>query len=118
MKVLAQLLKTIQRVDGRVLLFSESTRTLDLIESFACATGYSFLRMDGSTPQRKRVELAEQFKSNHNFFLFLLSTKAMGLGLNLTRLVVGKLVVPENPSAICALLTLPSSLQRFLGYHL
>ncbi|KAL7580078.1 hypothetical protein ACA910_005063 [Epithemia clementina (nom. ined.)] len=84
MKVLAQLLKIIERRDGRVLLFSASTSTLDLIETFVCTTGYSFLRMDGSTPQRKRTELADEFKSKQDIFIFLLSTKAMGLGLNLT----------------------------------
>ena len=81
MKVLARLLEIIERLEGRVLVFSASTSTLDLIEVFVQTTGYSFLRMDGSTQQKKRAELADEFKSRQDIFLFLLSTKAMGLGL-------------------------------------
>jgi SNF2 family DNA or RNA helicase len=40
--------------------------------------------MDGSTQTKKRDELKEEF-ANSNTFLFLLSTNAMGLGLNLTQ---------------------------------
>ena len=87
MKVLAQLLEIIERREGRVLLFSASTSMLDIIETFVQTTGYTFLRMDGATPQAKRSEIAEEFKANPDIFLFLLSTKAMGLGLNLTRFV-------------------------------
>ena len=43
-----------------------------------------FLRMDGSTDREKRKELADEFKKDHGIPVFLLSTRAMGLGLNLT----------------------------------
>jgi len=84
MKVLSTLLKKINAEGGRVLVFSAYTTTLDLIECYAATTGYSFLRMDGSTATQKRKELADKFKKEDDIFMFLLSTKAMGLGLNLT----------------------------------
>lgn len=84
MDVLAKLLKGIDRQGGRVLVFSAYTQTLDLIQNYVVTSGYSFLRMDGSTPTHKRQDLADEFNTNPGILLFLLSTKAMGLGINLT----------------------------------
>jgi SNF2 family DNA or RNA helicase len=84
MKVVDKLLRAIYDQQGRVLLFSGSTQSLDLIQNFVRSEGYSHLRMDGKTSTRKRDELKAEF-ANSNTFLFLLSTKAMGLGLNLTQ---------------------------------
>lgn len=84
MVVVDMLLRAIKLQQGRVLLFSFSTQMLDLLENYLVAEGYSFLRMDGSTSSKKRTELTTEFKKNNDIFVFLLSTKAMGLGLNLT----------------------------------
>jgi len=83
MKVLDEILKDICRDQGRVLLFSASTQSLDLIENYV-RTSYKYLRMDGSTPAKQRQVLADQFKKDPTILVFLLSTRAMGLGLNLT----------------------------------
>jgi SNF2 family DNA or RNA helicase len=85
MGVLDKLLRAICAQQGRVLLFAHSTQTLDLIENYVLSMGYSYLRMDGQTANAKRVEIADKFKTSSDVFLFLLSTKAMGLGLNLTQ---------------------------------
>jgi len=82
--VLKKLLRHITKKQGRVLVFSYSTLTLNLIEHFVKAQGYAYLRMDGSTSTAKRDETIADFKRDPNNFIFLLSTKAMGLGLNLT----------------------------------
>jgi SNF2 family DNA or RNA helicase len=84
MIVVNKLLKAIKLQQGRVLLFAESTQSLDLIENFIKSEGYDHLRMDGTTTTTRREELVQEF-ANSNTFLFLLSTKAMGLGLNLTQ---------------------------------
>lgn len=84
MKTLQTLLQKIDAQQGRILLFSASTQMLDLIEDFLRSAGYRFLRMDGSTSKPRREELVQEFKRDNGIFLFLLSTKAMGLGLNLT----------------------------------
>lgn len=83
MRVLDRLLKRIKDEEGRVLVFSASAQMLRIIEVYVKAEGYSYLYMDGSTPTKQREELVNQFKRG-NDFAFLLSTKAMGLGLNLT----------------------------------
>ena len=54
MKVLEKLLRRIEIEGGRVLIFSTFTSTLDFIQSFIQSAGYTFLRMDGTTPQKKR----------------------------------------------------------------
>lgn len=90
LRVLSALLGRIQEEGGRVLLFSQWVETLDLIENYVRTSGYSFLRMDGTTDTKKRQALADKFQANSEYFLFLLSTNAMGVGLNLTRYVRGQ----------------------------
>jgi SNF2 family DNA or RNA helicase len=84
MRVLSKLLKAISKRQGRVLLFSAWTQMLDLIQNYMKSEGYTHLRMDGSTPAKKREEYVDLFMADENCFIFLLSTKAMALGLNLT----------------------------------
>jgi SNF2 family DNA or RNA helicase len=89
-KIFSQkLLHAINAQQGRVLLFAISTKALDLIENYILSMGkYSYLRMDGQTTTAKREEIAKEFRAS-NTFVFLLSTKAMGLGLNLTQVGLG-----------------------------
>ena len=54
LKRLHTLLKAIDKEGGRVLLFSGSTQTLDLIQNYLKFVAYTFLRIDGSTPAAKR----------------------------------------------------------------
>lgn len=84
LKVLDRLLKSFSLGDSRVLLFSYSTQTLDLIQNYLRAAGHSHLRMDGGTSSNLRQAIADQFNRDPTIFVFLLSTKAMGTGLNLT----------------------------------
>ena len=67
------------------LVFSQFTKALDQLEKHLKAAGIDFLRLDGSTPQQKRKELVETFQSGKGPSLFLISLKAGGAGLNLTR---------------------------------
>ena len=86
MKVLHHLLASIKEKDGRVLLFSESTQMLDLIEEYIkFRHGHGgYLRMDGSTAKELRTSIAENFRRDTSKFVFLLSKKAFGTGLTLT----------------------------------
>lgn len=81
---LDKLLRAFDRGDNRVLIFSHYTKTLDLIQQFVSACGYSYLRLDGSTSTPERQKLVDQYQNDPTIFLFLISTKAGGLGLNLT----------------------------------
>lgn len=69
----------------KVLIFSQMVRVLNLLEDFLKYKGYSFERLDGSSKSSDRKEAVERFcKPSYNRFIMLLSTKAGGLGLNLT----------------------------------
>lgn len=84
--VLASLLKQIYTATPRdkVVLVANYTKTLDLLAEFCSNEGYNCCRMDGQTPTNTRMNIVRQFNmpgSNH--FIFLLSSKAGGVGLNL-----------------------------------
>eukprot|EP00455_Lapot_gusevi_P043225 TRINITY_DN5226_c0_g1_i2.p1 TRINITY_DN5226_c0_g1~~TRINITY_DN5226_c0_g1_i2.p1 ORF type:complete len:558 (-),score=128.31 TRINITY_DN5226_c0_g1_i2:92-1603(-) len=79
-----RLLPALQQGGHRVLLFSQFTIMLDIVEEAVRMQEYGYLRLDGNTPVSTRQSLIDQFNSNQNIFLFLLSTRAGGLGLNLT----------------------------------
>ena len=68
----------------RVVLVSNYTQTLDVLQDVCAHLGYTCCRLDGSTPVAKRQSLVESFnKPSSAHFLFLLSSKAGGVGLNL-----------------------------------
>jgi non-specific serine/threonine protein kinase len=67
------------------LVFSQFTGYLDLIEKGLKKSGFSCLRLDGSTPVPKRKQLVEAFQNSAAPTVFLISLKAGGKGLNLTR---------------------------------
>eukprot|EP01135_Chromosphaera_perkinsii_P008600 Nk52_evm42s1401 gene=Nk52_evmTU42s1401 len=67
----------------RVLLFSQTRQMLDLIEAFVVEKGYTFRRMDGNTNINQRQALIDEFNKRKDIFVFLLTTKVGGLGVNL-----------------------------------
>ena len=84
MSQLKELMPKLQAEGHRVLLFSQWTSMLDLLESFVDYSGYRYMRLDGSTPVVERQSMIEQYQMDTTFFVFLLSTRAGGLGINLT----------------------------------
>lgn len=68
----------------RVLIFSQFVMMLDVIEMYLSIRGHQFVRLDGSTAVTERQDLIEEYSENPEIFVFLLSTKAGGLGINLT----------------------------------
>jgi SNF2 family DNA or RNA helicase len=83
--LLDKLLPRLQAEGHKVLIFSQMVRVLNLLEEFLRFKGYSFERLDGGSKSSDRKEAVERFcKHSLNRFIMLLSTKAGGLGLNLT----------------------------------
>jgi hypothetical protein len=86
--VLQRLLHKVRsETDDRFVLVSNYTSMLDVFQTMAREFGWSFVRLDGSTSQKKRTQLVAQFNEKRSkadaIFLFLLSSKAGGCGLNL-----------------------------------
>ncbi|KAI8883343.1 hypothetical protein K501DRAFT_219421, partial [Backusella circina FSU 941] len=68
----------------RVLLFCQTRQMLDILEILVRKESYRYLRMDGTTPVDRRIALVNEYNNNPSFYVFLLTTKVGGLGLNLT----------------------------------
>ena len=84
MAVVAEILKLWKREGHRGLVFAQGRQTLDLLESLCAACGFSYLRMDGTTPVRSRQSLVDAFNSGEDqWFVFLLTTRVGGVGINL-----------------------------------
>ncbi|KRZ79246.1 SWI/SNF-related matrix-associated actin-dependent regulator of chromatin subfamily A containing DEAD/H box 1B [Trichinella papuae] len=69
---------------NKVLLFSQFVIVLDVLEEFLNLKQIRYLRLDGQTPVVERQQLIDMFNSSEDIFIFLLSTRAGGLGINLT----------------------------------
>ncbi|KAK6187270.1 hypothetical protein SNE40_005335 [Patella caerulea] len=84
MIVVEALLRLWKKQGHKVLLFSQSTRMLDILEFFVQQKKYQYLRMDGKTTIGGRQPLISKFNQDPNIYVFLLTTRVGGLGVNLT----------------------------------
>ncbi|XP_014224907.1 helicase domino isoform X1 [Trichogramma pretiosum] len=81
---LDQLLRKLKTNNHRVLIFTQMTRMLDVLEAFLNYHGYIYLRLDGATKIDQRQVLMERFNNDKRIFCFILSTRSGGVGVNLT----------------------------------
>ncbi|GAB5585572.1 chromatin remodeling complex Adenosinetriphosphatase [Umbelopsis nana] len=85
MVVLDKLLSRMKAQGSRVLLFSQMSRVLDILEDYCWWRGYEYCRIDGQTSQEDRIDAIDEYnKPDSSKFIFLLTTRAGGLGINLT----------------------------------
>ncbi|KAI5192415.1 chromatin-remodeling ATPase INO80 [Nematocida minor] len=82
--ILDTLLPKLKEEGHRVLMYFQMTRMIDLFEEYLTVRNYSYLRLDGSSRISNRKELVKDWQSSNEKFIFLLSTRAGGLGINLT----------------------------------
>ncbi|ANM64835.1 SNF2 domain-containing protein / helicase domain-containing protein [Arabidopsis thaliana] len=80
---LAMLLRKLKFGGHRALIFTQMTKMLDVLEAFINLYGYTYMRLDGSTPPEERQTLMQRFNTNPKIFLFILSTRSGGVGINL-----------------------------------
>ncbi|XP_069783009.1 helicase SRCAP-like [Narcine bancroftii] len=78
------LLRQLKAGGHRVLLFTQMTRMLDILEQFLNFHGHIYLRLDGSTKVEQRQILMDRFNADSRIFCFILSTRSGGVGVNLT----------------------------------
>lgn len=84
LSVLDLLLQSLYKKGHRVCIFSQFTRTLDVLDDYCQMRGWSYCRFDGGTARAKRNYVVNSFNApNSEKFLFLMSTRAGGMGLNL-----------------------------------
>ncbi|EAW12534.1 chromatin-remodeling ATPase INO80 [Aspergillus clavatus NRRL 1] len=81
---LDELLRELKAGGHRVLLYFQMTRMIDLMEEYLTYRNYKYCRLDGSTKLEDRRDTVADFQQRPDIFVFLLSTRAGGLGINLT----------------------------------
>uniref|UniRef100_M4AA75 Chromodomain helicase DNA binding protein 4 n=1 Tax=Xiphophorus maculatus TaxID=8083 RepID=M4AA75_XIPMA len=82
--LLHKMMKKLKEGGHRVLVFSQMTKMLDLLEDFLENEGYKYERIDGGVTGNMRQEAIDRFNApGAQQFAFLLSTRAGGLGINL-----------------------------------
>eukprot|EP00760_Papus_ankaliazontas_P002623 PhM_4_TR11190/c0_g1_i1/m.64076/K11681/SWR1; helicase SWR1 len=84
LQILAALLPRLRMEGHKVLIFTQFTLVLDILEEFMSMHFLRYCRLDGRTSAVSRQRMVTQFNTNPRLFAFLLSTRSGGLGLNLT----------------------------------
>eukprot|EP00371_Babesia_bovis_P002113 XP_001610760.1 SNF2 helicase [Babesia bovis T2Bo] len=84
LNVVDKLLRRLLKANSRILIFSQMARMLDILEDYCRMRGYSYFRIDGNTSGEERDDQISSFNDpNSEVSIFLLSTRAGGLGINL-----------------------------------
>lgn len=85
MAMLDKLLVRLKKQGSRVLIFSQMSRMLDILEDYCVFREYKYCRIDGGTAHEDRIAAIDEYnKPDSEKFVFLLTTRAGGLGINLT----------------------------------
>uniref|UniRef100_A0A8C4I3T0 SWI/SNF related BAF chromatin remodeling complex subunit ATPase 2 n=1 Tax=Dicentrarchus labrax TaxID=13489 RepID=A0A8C4I3T0_DICLA len=83
-ELLDRILPKLQATNHRVLLFCQMTSLMTIMEDYFSYRNFQYLRLDGTTKSEDRATLLKKFnEEGSQYFIFLLSTRAGGLGLNL-----------------------------------
>merc|ERR1712060_429338 len=83
-ELLDRLLRRLRENGHKVLIFSQMTKMLDLLKHYLSELGFQPCRIDGSVHIDDRRRQMKAFNEDPEYFVFLLSTRAGGLGINLT----------------------------------
>jgi DNA helicase INO80 len=81
---LDELLQELKAGGHRVLIYFQMTRMIDLMEEYMVYRQYKYLRLDGTSKLEDRRDMVLDWQTKPDIFIFLLSTRAGGLGINLT----------------------------------
>lgn len=85
MLMLDKILTRMKKQGSRVLIFSQMSRVLDILEDYCVFREHKYNRIDGSTAHEDRIAGIDEYnKPGSEKFVFLLTTRAGGLGINLT----------------------------------
>jgi SWI/SNF-related matrix-associated actin-dependent regulator of chromatin subfamily A member 5 len=85
MIMLDKILVRMKNQESRVLIFSQMSRVLDILEDYCVFRNHKYCRIDGSTAHEDRIAAIDEYnKPGSEKFVFLLTTRAGGLGINLT----------------------------------
>ncbi len=81
---MAVLLRELKQGGHRVLIFTQMSKMLNILEQFLSMHNHTYFRLDGATKIERRQYMMERFNTDPKIFCFILSTRSGGLGINLT----------------------------------
>jgi SNF2 family DNA or RNA helicase len=84
LQALAELLRERKHGGHKVLIFTQMSKMLDILEAFLNLNGHTYVRLDGGTSIDQRQRLMDRFNNDPKLFCFILSTRSGGTGVNLT----------------------------------
>jgi E1A-binding protein p400 len=84
LQTLAALLRQLKDGGHRVLIFTQMSKVLNILEEFLSFHHHAYVRLDGTTKIEKRQQIVERFNKDPRLFVFISSTRSGGLGINLT----------------------------------
>jgi SNF2 family DNA or RNA helicase len=84
LQALAELLRERKHGGHKVLIFTQMSKMLDILEAFLNLNGHTYVRLDGGTSIDQRQRLMDRFNNDPKIFCFILSTRSGGTGVNLT----------------------------------
>jgi SNF2 family DNA or RNA helicase len=82
-KVLDSMLRHLHAGGHQVLVFSQMTETLNIMEDYLRFREWRYCRIDGNVKVQERQSQMDAFNNDADIFVFMLSTRAGGLGINL-----------------------------------
>lgn len=85
LQVLNTMLPILKKNGHRVLIFCQFTETIRVLEDYCTMCSYKYCMIDGSTSIEQREEQIDMYNNHSNIFVFLLSTRAGGQGINLSK---------------------------------
>lgn len=84
LKTLSCLLEKLKKEGHKILVYFQMTKMMDLFEEFMVKKQHNYLRLDGTTKIKERRTIVNAWQDDPNYFVFILSTRAGGVGINLT----------------------------------
>jgi len=81
--LLDRLLVGLRNRGHRVVIFSQFTKMLDIINDYMIERGWRYTRLDGSSSRLQRASRIQNFQGSDDYSVFLMTTRAGGLGINL-----------------------------------
>lgn len=86
MVLLDKLLPKLRQEGHKVLIFSQMVKMLDLLSEYCEFRSFKFERLDGRIRGAERQKAIDRFETEEDSFIFMLSTRAGGVGINLVRM--------------------------------
>ena len=113
MVLMDKLLPKLRQEGHKVLIFSQMVKMLDLLSEYCDFRGFNYERLDGRIRGAERQKAIDRFETEKDSFIFMLSTRAGGVGINLTAADICIIFDSDWNPQVCPLASGPHSILSF-----